>query len=254
MHFKKSRVNLYREIVKVLPTDLRALVVAKKKQIDQAKKDINTPIGKWDFMVAGVRYEGRPNIIYRHAKEGDPVFLLRDRENVHSGTAVAVLLKNGMQIGFVPAEWSVEIAPLLDAGNPHTGVMETDLTGGKSPIPVVVAKIFAAHAEVPELVFERDVPRKVVLESAPKEEVFWCTECGAKLYGARSFCSKCGAQNGSTEKGQGIPVASVQLRPVAAPTVNLALPKKVARDNPPWRLIGLLSFLGLLVVLSLVRC
>ena len=43
----------------------------------------------------------------------------------------------------------------------HTAVFKIMLQGRKAPIPVVVAKISAAHAEVPELVFERDVSNKI---------------------------------------------------------------------------------------------
>ena len=67
---EEERLQLYKELVKVLPPDLRELVVARKKEIDRARKELNSPIDKWDFMVAGVRYEGRPDTIYRYAREG----------------------------------------------------------------------------------------------------------------------------------------------------------------------------------------
>jgi hypothetical protein len=51
-----------------------------------------------------------------------------------------------------------EVAPLLDQGLPHTGVLTKVLAGGRTPIPVVQARIFSADAQVADLVLEREVP------------------------------------------------------------------------------------------------
>jgi HIRAN domain len=111
-------------------------------------------------MVAGVRYEGRPDIISRYANGGDSAFLVRDRDNKFSRNAVEVRLENGMQIGFVPEEDAVEVAAHLDAGRPHVAYIKKILTGGRSPIPVVVASIYGPDAARSDLVFEHQIPPK----------------------------------------------------------------------------------------------
>ena len=113
-------------------------------------------------MVAGVRYEGRPQIISRYASPDDAVYLIRDRKNTFSRNAVEVRLSNGMQIGFVPEDYATDVAPLLDSGLPHDAFITKILTGGRSPIPVVQAYVYRADAGGAELVFEKDVPAKVV--------------------------------------------------------------------------------------------
>ena len=112
-------------------------------------------------MVAGVRYEGRPQVITRYASPDDAVYLIRDRENRFSKNAVEVRLSNGMQIGFVPEDYATDVAPLLNSGLPHDAFITKILTGGRSPIPVVQAYVYRADAAAAELVFEKDVPAKV---------------------------------------------------------------------------------------------
>jgi hypothetical protein len=58
----------------------------------------------------------------------------------------------------VPEEIAVELAPLLDQGLPHTGVLTKVLTGGRTPIPVVQARLFRVDAAVADLVLEHEVP------------------------------------------------------------------------------------------------
>src|SRR5256885_12444632 len=69
--------------------------------------------------------------------------------------------QNGMQIGFVPEDYAVDVAPLLDSGLPHDAFITKVLTGGRSPIPVVQAYLHRADASSAHLVFEKDVPAKV---------------------------------------------------------------------------------------------
>jgi hypothetical protein len=175
----EERRELYRAIETILPSDLRNPVTAKRRELEQAatdkaraereagkqaqreERERSRPIGSWNFMVAGVRYEGRPQVIARYASPDDVVYLIRDRENRYSRNAVEVRLSNGMQIGFVPEDYATDVAPLLNSGLPHDAFITKILTGGRSPIPVVQAYVYRADAAGAELVFEKDVPAKV---------------------------------------------------------------------------------------------
>ena len=172
----EERIELYQAIEKILPTDIREAVRGKRRAIEDAAeaadreerdaesqlerdaKRRSRPIGSWNFMVAGCRYEDRPAAIRDYAIPGDRAYLVRDRGNRFSKNAVEVRLQNGAQAGYVPEEIAIEMAPLFDQGLPHTGVLTKVLIGGRMPIPVVQARIFRVDAGVADLVLEREVP------------------------------------------------------------------------------------------------
>ena len=173
--------DLYKAIETVLPPDLRASVRGKRAERETGAKEEarqhreearraaqearirNMPLDTWDFMVAGVRYEGRAAIVNNYATVGDIVHVVRDRTNKFSRHAVEVRLTNGMQIGFVPEEHAVEMAPHLDDGCRHDAYIKKILAGGRYPIPVIVAALYSAQAEIPRAVAEQDVPRQMPL-------------------------------------------------------------------------------------------
>jgi hypothetical protein len=174
----EERKELYAAIETVLPPEARRLAVAQRKAVEaeqkaQARQERDAqkhrereerqrqrPLDSFNFMVAGVHYEGRPEVVREHMDEGDPVFLARDPENKFSRNAVEVRLRNGMQIGFVPEDYATKVAPLLDQGCPHVAYITKVLRGGRVPIPVVQAYLHRADAEVEGLVFPADVPPK----------------------------------------------------------------------------------------------
>jgi hypothetical protein len=180
----EERQELYEAIETVLPPDIRGVVRDRRREVEAAEKARQKAeraaardaaeeekartraLDSWDFMVAGVLYEGRARIVADHANAGDPAFLARDRANAYSRHAVEVRLGNGMQIGYVPEEFAVEVAPLLDAGHPHTAYLKKILTGGRAPYPVVVASVYRTDAIRAGLVFEHQVPAKVATGAA----------------------------------------------------------------------------------------
>jgi len=62
-----------------------------------------------------VPYKGRSGIVDRPLDAGDAVVLEREPRNSFDANAVAVRLGTGEQIGYVPARFAREVAPLLDA-------------------------------------------------------------------------------------------------------------------------------------------
>lgn len=154
----EEQKELFKAVEKILPVELRDDVRGKRMLVEKADKERNRPLGSWNFMVAGVRHEGRPAIIAKHAAPGDQAFLARDRGNRYSRSAVAVLLSNGMQIGFVPASDAPDVAALLDTGALQDVYITKVLTGGRSPIPVVQAKLYQADATEEGLTRPADVP------------------------------------------------------------------------------------------------
>ncbi len=174
----EERRELYIALEDVLPPDVRAIAKKTRRSAEEKEKDRlrlrrelekerqrdererNSPIEHWDFMVAGAIYEGRPALIERYAQTTAPAFLVRDRANKFSRNAVEVRTASGHQIGFVPEEDASDLAPFLDGGHPYFAQIKKILTGGRYPIPVVVADVYRKDASVPHLVDPAaDVPR-----------------------------------------------------------------------------------------------
>ncbi len=61
-------------------------------------------------------------------EEGDPVYLMRDRENPHDENAIKVVCR-GYHIGFVPRVEAVRLAAELDTGATVRAKLE-QFTGG----------------------------------------------------------------------------------------------------------------------------
>lgn len=202
---EEERRELYGTIEKVLPPEARREAVAQRKAVEAEQKEQDRrerdtrkqqeredrerrrPIYFMDFMVAGVHYEGRPEVIRLFAREGAPVFLARDPANPYSRNAIEVRLANGMQIGFVPEEFAPDAAPFLDRGCPHMARIKKILRGGRVPIPVVEADIYRPDAGVEGMVFPADVPRKTLHTSQEPE-----AETGLEFAAARPRAKKAG--------------------------------------------------------------
>lgn len=139
-----------------LPADLRRRpaprVVAReyKARVDDDEVGFerlrNEVLGSAQFMVAGCHRERRASAISRHARVGDPVLLLRERDCPQSPNAIQIRLPNGKQIGSVPERYAAEIAPLLDQGARYRAHLTNLQTGSSSPIVLVQTYLYASDA------------------------------------------------------------------------------------------------------------
>jgi hypothetical protein len=154
--------ELYRAIEAVLPPEVRRQAAASRRDAESIEREVSkaareqereerrrdVQVTAANFMVAGVRHDGRGDIIARYANVGDPIRLVRDRDNRYSRYAIAVLLENGKQIGFVPEEDAQELAPHLDQGAKCAAWMTKILGSSRVPIPVVQTKLYRADSAV----------------------------------------------------------------------------------------------------------
>lgn len=182
---KAERQELHRALEKVLPVEIREtaasrrrLAVAKEREEAKEQKKAekerqiqerlrDSPIGGANFMVAGVLHEGRDKVVNEYARAGDRAYLIRDQSNRYSRNVIEICLENGMQIGFVPEDDAVELAPLLDNGALQTAVVTKILDGRRGPIPVVDVDLYGADAQVSGLVAQSQVPRTARPRSRP---------------------------------------------------------------------------------------
>lgn len=179
--------EVYRAVEAVLPPEVRRQARAVRRDVEATERDqVNAArerereerrrdvqIASANFMVAGVRHEGRGELIARYANAGDPVRLVRDRDNRYSRAAIGVQLENGRQIGFVPEEDAQDLAPLLDDGAKCAAWITKILGSGRVPIPVVQAKLFRPDSTVDAEAMSRSF-RSVVVdlgrEEPPREQ------------------------------------------------------------------------------------
>jgi HIRAN domain len=149
--------EVYRAVEAILPFEARKQALAARTGVEtdeaaaarvertarqRGKPVADTAIATVTFMVAGVRQEGRPEVIERHARPNDVIVLARRREDCGSDVAITVTLSNGSQIGFVPDDDARQLAPLLDDGCRYEARITEVLTTGRGPIPVVQARVF----------------------------------------------------------------------------------------------------------------
>jgi hypothetical protein len=137
--------EVYRAVEAILPFEARKRALMSRQQVETAEARrrgvavADTAIADLTFMVAGVRQEGRPELIERYARVGDVIVLARERDE---SANIRVQLSSGAEIGFVPEEESGSLAPLLDGGCRYEARITELLTTGRSPIPVVRAQVF----------------------------------------------------------------------------------------------------------------
>lgn len=167
---------VYKAIEAVLPPDLRKEAVSRRRSVDADERDKlraagehekqqkreererNKPLGSWNFMVAGVRYENRPALIAQHVCADAYAYLKRDIGSKFSRNAFEVRTESGVPIGYIPEELAREIAPFLDRGCRHQAYFTKVLSGGRSLIPVVQAYIYRTDATVEGSVTPEQVP------------------------------------------------------------------------------------------------
>lgn len=176
-----ERRELYRAIETILPLDARKeattyrrIVEAQQKaekkaaalaeaEVQRLERERNRPLAKANFMVAGVFYEGRSEVVEEYVLGDERVFLARDPMNQFSRSAIEIRLQNGLQIGYVPESDAREFAPYLDQGCPHLAYVTKVLRGGKIPIPVVQAYIYSAESTIEGLTYYNQIPAKTIL-------------------------------------------------------------------------------------------
>jgi hypothetical protein len=176
----EERLRLQKLIERILPPDLRQYAVLTRREVSEQEKavaaqkreearqkvreqrELDSSLLSFNFMVAGIAYENRGSIIAAHAREGMTAYLIRDRANRFSAHAIEVRLRSGHQIGFVPEEVAVELAPLLDSGCKSCASIKRLLTQTRRgyDIPVIVGQIYGEHARVPGAVSEAEIPMK----------------------------------------------------------------------------------------------
>jgi hypothetical protein len=192
--------KLYSAIERVLPPDVREVVrsarleqdrqeraarsdaAARAREERRALRERNAAIGYWDFMVAGVRYEGRSDVVELYANIGDGVALIRDRENPYSRNAVEVQLLSGHQIGYVPEVYARAIAPVLDQGAKYNARIKKLLMGSRYTIPVVVVTAYRADADVPTVDVDlQPVAARDSDQAQPTAAAPGCGGCGCVI-------------------------------------------------------------------------
>ena len=157
-----ERRALHQAIERVLPKELREVAKAvrssrellEKARIKEEREEAarerkrNRPVLSLNFMVRGVGYEGRAEIIDDHLAPDDHVFLVSEPENAHDKNAVMVVLRTREMIGYVPRDDAPAFSKLLNAGFRQVAYCTKILEGRYDPIPVIQARLYEPEATV----------------------------------------------------------------------------------------------------------
>jgi hypothetical protein len=159
---KDERRELFEAVEKVLPPEARTIaktarraveakrkadkadaVAAKKEQRKQelAAQERRQPEDEFDFMVAGVSFDGRHRLIEQHLNVRDRVKLLQEPNNRRDENAIAVTLTNGKKIGYVPRSDSEVLSSCIDAYNYYVATVDK-IIGIHFPVPVIVVQFY----------------------------------------------------------------------------------------------------------------
>lgn len=174
----EEKTALYKAVERVLPREARRLAKERRGAVESLEKETqraereaqreaerreregNRPMAAANFMVVGVPYEGRAEVVRCYASEGCQVFLARDPSNRYDSKAIEILLKGGYQIGFAPREEAAALAKFLDAGCKHLAYITKILQGKRAPIPVVQVYLYRPESSVEGAVSQSGVPAK----------------------------------------------------------------------------------------------
>jgi vacuolar-type H+-ATPase subunit E/Vma4 len=159
--------ELLEAIEKVLPPDARKGAKAARREVEKQRKAAEREAAKaereqqrrqefelyqrraseddFDFMVAGVHYEGRHNLVSRYLNIGDRVRLVPEPNNAYDSSAVEVTLSDGAVIGYVPRDDAEDVSGCIGNGGYYVARVKKILTGGRVPIPVIVAEFYRAE-------------------------------------------------------------------------------------------------------------
>ena len=167
----EERVALYSAIEKVLPADLRRFAVSNRKGVEAKSKILakerqlknrqrSSPVLYFSVMAAGVAYDGRAVRIEKFARDGMPVYLIREKSNHNRNNAIAIYVRPGGMIGYIPKSEAREIANLLDRGFKCRAEIDKIVTRTRSgyPILIVDGEVFSPEASAPGALSQADMP------------------------------------------------------------------------------------------------
>jgi HIRAN domain len=112
------------------------------RRVARSSQERRRPEDEFDFMVAGVNFEGRHRIIDRYLNVGDRVRIALEPDNPHDECAVAVTLIDGRKIGYVPCTDSEDVTDSVGDGGYYVASVKKILTGGQFPVPVIVLQFY----------------------------------------------------------------------------------------------------------------
>ena len=101
-----------------------------------------SPEDEFDFIIAGVQFEGRHSVIARSLSVGDRVRIKPEPDNPRDECAVAITLADVRKIGYVPRTDSEDVSACIDDGGYYIATVKKILKGREIPVPVIVLQFY----------------------------------------------------------------------------------------------------------------
>ena len=171
----EERKAIHKAVERVLPREVRARsrgvreasALLEKTRLREEKAAVreerarNRSVGSFNFMVAGVTYQGRADLIDKYLIPEQAVFLLREPTNSYDRNAVEIRTVHNVQIGYVPREYAAEMAGMLDAGFRQIAYCTKILEGKRAPIPIVQLALYRPEATVAGAIAPSEIPKRL---------------------------------------------------------------------------------------------
>jgi hypothetical protein len=157
---REESLQLLEAVEQILPPDAQKAAKVARREADRQRKaaakfarerqqqpepgrfERRDPEDRFEFIVAGVHVEWRPDLNSYSLNAGERVRLVPEPGNANDDCAIAVTLSDGQRIGYVPRDDSESVADSYKKCGYYVARVKKILMGRRAPIPVVVAAFY----------------------------------------------------------------------------------------------------------------
>lgn len=135
----------YRKEARAARMAVRSERLAKEKVAKSEIKERSRPVEWFDFMVAGVGFDGRDQLVTRNLQAGSRVRVSPEPDNAYDRHAVLVTLTDGRAIGYVPKAEAEAVSNCTRTCGYYYATVKKIIPGRSFPIPVIILRFYLAH-------------------------------------------------------------------------------------------------------------
>ncbi|MEQ1947293.1 MAG: HIRAN domain-containing protein, partial [Bryobacteraceae bacterium] len=132
----REQSKAVRTAIKALERETKRAVESERKQAERDERERVAVQARLNFMVMGVAYDGRAQLIEQHLQVDQHVTAIREIGNPFDANAILIRIPEGI-LGYVPREDAAQLAPLFDQGYRQIAYCTKILQGRRFPIPVI---------------------------------------------------------------------------------------------------------------------
>ena len=170
-------------IERVLPNDVRISARDKRRELREARKrermakrtvereqarararaarERARPLHRGDYLIAGACRSAERREACETLSVGDAVVLEREPDNRHDPNAILILSESGDELGYVPREYTSQMASLLDAGAEYEATVKKIWERNDGYIVPIIVSVLRNEGATDELDNRSQQPKRV---------------------------------------------------------------------------------------------